>query len=151
MKNHLILKAIPALLLVCASGFASAADSSTLAVTATVNATCKFSAASTPLVFGAIDPSLSADKVVTANVKYKCTKSTASLGITGISGAHTMTDGTNSLSYTLGISGDASTGTGFGAGQDLTAVVTGTITAAQYQNAVASTGYAENVTLSITP
>lgn len=146
-------KATAAALLTLAAGMASAAGSQTLAVTATVDAICKFSAASTPLTFGVIDPSLSADKVVTANVLYKCSNGTASAGVTATGGlARTMTDtASNTLGYSLSFAGATQTGAGFGAGKDLTLVVTGTITAAQYQNAVASTSYAENVTLNITP
>ncbi|MGH8832118.1 MAG: hypothetical protein ACREXV_13660 [Polaromonas sp.] len=153
MKNHrAILKAVSAVLLACTAGFAAAADSQTLAVTATVSGICKFSVASTPLAFGTIDPSLSTDKVVTANVLYKCTKGTASAGVTATGGTSRTMAGPSSdtMSYTLGFSGDTSTGTGFGSGQDLTLVVTGTITAANYQNKTAG-AYSENVTLNITP
>lgn len=153
MKNvhTTIAKAVALVAIVSASGLAAAADSTTLAVSATILGTCKFSALSTPLAFGTVDPSLTADKVVTANVLYKCTKNTTSLGITGTAGAHSMTDGaTHTLSYTLGIASDTSVGLGFGTGNDLTAVVTGTITAAQYQNAWAG-AYTDSVTLNITP
>lgn len=137
----------------CASGFASAADSSTLAVTANVPGICKFSSASTPLAFGDVDPSLTADKVVPVDVNYKCTKNTASLGVTAAGGNNrTMTGPTaaDTMGYTLSFSGGTQQGKGFGPGQDLVLRVTGTITAAQYQNAAAG-GYSENVTLNITP
>lgn len=155
MTHNRIAKATAALILSSIAGMASAAGSQTLAVSATIAAICKFSAASTPLAFGSIDPSLSTDKVVTANVLYKCSNGTASAGVTATGGlTRTMTDTVtpaNTLGYTLSFSGGTQTGTGFGSGKDLTLVVTGTITAAQYQNAVASTTYAENVTLNITP
>ena len=144
------LKAIVVASLACAAGIAAASDSTTLAVSATVSAKCKFSAASTPLAFGTIDPSLATDATATAAVKYKCTKSTVSGGITGTGGSHTMTSGSDTLAYTLAIAGDVGTGLGFGSGTDLTATVTGTITVAQYQNAAAGS-YTENVTLNITP
>lgn len=140
-------------LMACASGFASAADSSTLAVTANVPGICKFSTASTPLAFGSVDPSLTADKVVPVNVNYKCTKNTSSLGVTAAGGTtRTMVGPTaaDTMGYTLAFSGGTQAGKGFGPGQDLILVVTGTITAAQYQNAAAG-AYAENVTLNITP
>lgn len=148
------LKAVVIATLTCAVGLAAAADSQTLGVTASVTATCKFSANNTPLAFGAIDPSLTTDKVVTANVVYKCSKGTPSTGVTPATGGTTRTmthtDTTSTLAYTLGFSGGTQTGTGFGSGQDLTLVVTGTITALQYQNASAG-AYSENVTLNITP
>ena len=154
MKNtHTVLKLVAATLLTCTAGLAAAAGSQTLAVTASVQGICKFSAASTPLTFGSIDPSSTVNKVTTANVLYKCTKGTASLGVTATGGlARNMISGTtaDTLGYTLSFTGDTSTGTGFGPGTDLTMVATGTITPAQFQNVTAAS-YAENVTLNITP
>ena len=154
MKNNRIaLKALAAALLTCSAGFAAAAGTQSLAVTANVQGICKFSAASTPLAFGSIDPSLTVDKVMTANVLYKCTKGTVSLGVTATGGlTRTMVGptATDTLGYTLAFASDTQTGTGFGPGKDLTMVVTGTITPAQFQN-VSSGAYSENVTLNITP
>lgn len=154
MKSHAtLIKIACATLLASAAGLAAAADSTTLAVTASVTGLCKFSATSTPLAFGAIDPSLTTDKVVTANVLYKCTNGTASAGVTATNGnARAMTGPTGStpMSYTLAFSGGTQAGTGFGSGKDLTLVVTGTITALQYQNATVG-AYSENVQLNITP
>lgn len=152
-NNRIIFKALVATLLTCSAGFAAAAGSQILAVTANVQGICTFSAASTPLAFGAIDPSLTVNKVVTANVLYKCTKGTTSLGVTATGGlARTMAGPTlaDTMGYTLAFASDTQLGTGFGAGKDLTMVVTGTITPAQFQN-VSSGAYSENVTLNITP
>jgi hypothetical protein len=146
------LKALVVASLACAAGFATA-DTQTLAVTATVTGVCKFSATSTPLAFGTLDPStIAADKQVTANVVYKCTNKTASLGITGLTGPLTMSNGTDTLAFSLAIAGDTSTGKGFvtGATTDLTAVVTGTVTVAAIQAAAAGS-YTKDITLSITP
>ena len=148
-----LLKAAVAACLVSSASLTFAAGSQILAVTANVQGICKFSATSTPLAFGSIDPSLTTDKVVTANVLYKCTNKTASLGVTATGGnARTMVGPTSAdtLAYTLAFAGDTQTGSGFGSGKDLTLVVTGTITALQYQN-VAAVAYSENVTLNITP
>lgn len=142
--------------LACAAGFATAADNQTLAVTATVTGMCKFSVLSTPLAFTDIDPSLTTDKTITANVLYKCTKGTASAGVTATDGLSRNMKGVSplqvadTLAYTLAFSGDTQVGAGFGSGNDRTLVVTGTITAAQYNNA-ASGSYSETVTLNITP
>lgn len=150
-NSHTLIKILSAALLACSAGLASAGGTQILAVSATVPGTCKFSAASTPLAFGSIDPTSTTAVTQTANVVYRCTKNTASLGITGTAGAHTMTSGTDTLAYTMSITGDTRPGTGFGAaGTDLTAVVTGTIAAADFQTAAAGT-YTEDVTLTITP
>lgn len=147
------LKAVVVATLTCAAGLAAAADTQTLAVSATVTATCKFSATSTTLAFGTIDPStIAVDKVVTANVVYKCTNKTASLGITGVTGPLSMSNGTDSLAFALAIADDKSTGKGFvpGTATNLTAVVTGTLAVADIQAAAAG-AYTKDVTLSITP
>ena len=153
MKSlKLSFKVVALALMACVSGFATAADSTGLAVTANVPGLCKFSTTTTPLAFGAVDPSLTADKVVSANVNYKCTKNTASLGVTTGSGPIQTMIGptpTDTMSYTLALAGGTQTGKGFGPGQDLVLAVTGTITAAQYQNAAAG-AYSEIVTLTIT-
>ena len=144
-------KAIVVATMACAAGLATAAGSTNLAVSATVNGVCKFSATSQPLAFGAIDPSLTSNVTTTAAVKYKCTNKTSSGGITGIAGPHNMTTtASDLLAYTLTIAGDTGAGTGFGTNGDLTATVTGTITALQYQGAVAGS-YTDTVVLNITP
>lgn len=150
------LKALVVASLAFTAGLAAAADSQTLAVTASVTSMCKFSAASTPLAFGAIDPSLASDKTVTANVLYKCTKGTPSAGVTTTGGLTRNMTGVSplvnadTLAYTLAFTGGTQVGAGFGAGNDRTLVVTGTITPAQYNDAAAGS-YSENVTLNITP
>jgi len=135
------------------SGLASAADSSTLAVSATVKGVCKFSAASTPLAFADIDPSATTNAVITANLLYRCTKNTAGAAITtsdGVLATRTMTaGGGQTLPYSLSFGSAPGVGNGFGAAVQ-TIVVTGTITVAQFQGAEAAT-YSENVSLSITP
>lgn len=152
-RFHNLAKAIAIVAATAGCGLASAAGSTNLAVTASVTGTCKFSAASTPLAFGAIDPSSVVNAGATASVLYKCTKNTVSLGVTATGGLTRNMTGplvTDLLPYTLALAGDTGTGTGFGAGQDLTLAVTGTITPAQFQNAAVG-AYSENVTLNITP
>lgn len=153
MTHTRIAKAAAALILVSATGIAAAAGSTTLAVGASVKATCTFSATSTPLAFGMIDPSSTGPITASANVLYKCTNGTPSAGVTATGGnTRTMTEaGGKTLPYTLSFSGGTQTGAGFGSGKDLTLAVTGTVAQTDYQNATASNTYAENVTLNITP
>lgn len=151
MKNRTIVKAIAVALLTGSVGLAAAADTTTLAASASVQGICKFSAASTPLSFGSINPSTATDATAAASVLYKCTKGTASTGVTATGGlSRTMTSGANNLPYTLALSGGTQTGTGFGSGNDLTLAVTGTVAVADFQNATAGS-YSENVTLNILP
>lgn len=145
-------KAFPATLLALSCGLAAAADSTTLAVSASVSAICTFNTTSYALAFGAIDPSGTVDKTATANVTYKCTNGTAPSSIAPASGglSRTMSDGgSNTLAYTLSM-GAMADGTGFGSGETKTVVVTGTITPTQFQNAAAAS-YSEDVTLDIAP
>ncbi len=158
MKNSCstLAKAVAVIALVSASGLATAGGTTILNVTAGITGICKFNAASTPLGFGSIDPSGTADATATANVLYKCTNGTPATSVVATGGlTRTMTDaGSHTLAYTLSYTGDTQTGAGFGTGKDLTLAVTGTITAAQYQNAFASasaTAYADNVTLTVSP
>lgn len=154
MKNQrALVKVLTTALLACSGGLAVAApDTQTLAVSATIIGTCKFSPGGSTLAFGTIDQSSTSDLVVPASVKYKCTKNTSSLGITGITGPLTMLSGSDTLAFSLAIAGDTSAGLGLatGAATDLTATVTGTIAAADFQAAPAG-AYTKNVTLTITP
>lgn len=147
------LKAIVVASLACAAGLAAASDSQTLEVSAKVTAICKFNATSTTLAFADIDPSSTTDATVSANVAYKCTKGTASAGVTPATGTLTRSltsSSSETMPYTLTITGDTKTGLGFGSGKDLTLAVQGKILVADFQNASAGT-YTENVTLNITP
>lgn len=149
-------KAAAITVLASVAGSAAAAplsNSQTLAVSATVLGVCKFVAASTPMAFGNLDPSDSADATLTVDVSYRCTKDTVGTGLSFTGGVNrTMLDGGKSLAYTLSIDTDATgTGTGFGAsGAALTAKVKGTIAAAALNGAAAGT-YSENVTMTIAP
>ena len=152
-RIHSLAKATALLVAATGCSMAFAAGSTTLAVTASVAATCKFSATSTPLTFAAIDPSSLSNVTASANVLYKCTKGTASGGVTATGGLTRNMVGplpADLLAYTLALSGDTQAGLGFGAGQDRTMLVVGTITPTQFQNATVG-AYTENVTLNITP
>jgi hypothetical protein len=126
-----------------------------LNLTAAVTGLCKFFSAPTTLPFGTIDPSLSANIVISVPITYKCTRGTPSAGVTvtgGLTG-HTLKNtvsATDTIAYTLAISGDTQTGTGFGTGTQLTLNVQGTITALQFQNALVGS-YTDSVTLNIAP
>lgn len=158
MKNAYttIAKAAALIALVSASGIAAAIDSQTLVVTASVTGMCKFSSANTLTMSpaAAIDPSGTADVTMTRTLNYNCTKGVSPTGgvtTTTANGAvRSMTNGAESLAYTLGWTGDTVAGAGFGAGTAKPVVFTGTITSAQYQNAAAVT-FTDNVVLNINP
>ena len=148
------LKAIVVASLACAAGFASA-DTQTLAVIAKVSGVCKFGAAPT-MDFGTIDPStVAADIPGSATVQYRCTKGTVPSTLSVTSGTLAMVDpgvSGSSLPFTLTLPA-ASTlvGAGFGGAAQSTFTVTGKILLADAQAAMAGTGYAKNVTLTIAP
>lgn len=151
-----ISKAVALLAFVSASGIAAAVDSQTLVVTASVTGMCKFSSSNTLTMSpaAAIDPSGTADVTMTRTLNYNCTKGVSPTGgvttTTANGAARNMTSGAESLAYTLGWTGDTVAGSGFGTGTAKPVVFTGTITAAQYQNAAALT-YTDNVVLNINP
>jgi hypothetical protein len=149
------------LLTAAASSTAIAADTYTLAVSATVLGRCKFTqAAGSTLTItntaGGIDPSLAGPATGLANITYRCTSGQAP-AFTTDTGTHVSAGNmrvadvgnTNFMTYTLSLVGGGS-GTGFGAGQDKTLAVTGTITAASYAAAPAAV-YTDTVVVSVNP
>ena len=158
-RTSLALALVATGLVASASAFAASATHD-LAVSATVTGNCRFNAASgTTLTLansaGSIDPSLATDATGTANVLYRCTKGTVA-SVTAGNGLHfsgsrrVSLDASNYMPYTLSLSGCNATGTGHGAGKDLTCAVSGAITAANHQNATSGV-YTDTVVLSITP
>jgi spore coat protein U-like protein len=140
---------------------AAAADTYSLSVTATVQGVCKFTqAGGQTLTFtnnagGGIDPSLSGNATANATITYKCTSGTAPSGFTGVGandtgGNHVVKNGTNSMIYTVALTGGGA-GDGFGAGStNKTLSVAGTIAAAQYQGAPAGT-YTDTLVVTVAP
>jgi spore coat protein U-like protein len=152
---------ISAGMLSIAPAFAASATN-TLNVSATVTGNCKFnSAGPTALTIansGAnIDPSVAIDATGSANVLYRCTSGTTA-AVTAANGTNAsgaqqrVRDGVtaNYMNYALALAGGAQAGTGFGAGNDKTLVVTGTIVQADFVNAPAG-AYTDTVVLTITP
>ena len=75
---------------------------------------------------------------------------TSGAGVTG-----TLKDGVNTMDYIFkcGVDGTANntgTGKGHGIGKDITLGISGSISAASYQDAVVSSSYADTITLTIT-
>jgi spore coat protein U-like protein len=140
---------------------AAAADSYSLIVTATVQGVCKFTqAAGQNLTFtnntgGGIDPSLTGNATANAAITYKCTSGTAPSSFTGVGandtgGNHVVKNGTNSMIYTVALTGGGA-GDGFGAGStNKTLNVAGTIVPAQYQGAPAGT-YTDTLVVTVAP
>jgi spore coat protein U-like protein len=148
--NRIVLKVIAAAVLASTAGLASAAGNTTLNVTATVSAVCKFTAATmTDIGLGTIDPSAVAAAVTgTSDITYKCTRGTTPVvTITG-GGTRTLTSGANTIAYTFSL-GTHDQGTGYSAAAAATKVVaTASIAQAAAQDAAAG-AYSDTVTLSI--
>jgi spore coat protein U-like protein len=161
MTNHrAILKAIPAVLLVCASGFASA-DTQNLTVSATVTGVCQFTSAAQTLTFGSFD-ALTAAPIAGAGaaVTYKCTKNTVAatasagngLHHTGTSRAMKNSGNADVIPYALNVAASGTTPDGFGAGStNLALTITGSIALASDYNNVSAGSYADTVQLTVTP
>jgi hypothetical protein len=151
LKNHNLLKAVAAATLALTAGFASAAGTQDLNVSATVLSVCTFTTGSAIAVtFTDIDPSTTGAKTKAISVPYKCTKGIAAPSVTVTSGGISLTGATTAttLAYSIG-SWTTAVGAGFVAAA-ANATATATIGQADYQAAEADT-YTETATISITP
>jgi hypothetical protein len=146
--NRIVLKVIAAAVLASTAGLACAAGNTTLNVTATVTAACKFKAATmADIALGSIDPSSVVAAVTgTSNINYQCTKNTVPV-VSLMSGGTTLTSGANTVSYTFSL-GTPDAGTGFSAAGTAKVVATATIALTAAQDAAAG-AYTDLVTLSI--
>ena len=169
MKKNMVILAAMTFVIVMASGAYAATTTQTVAASATISAICANGTNGT-LAFGVIDPSGGSTINGTgAGLAYKCSngttfKVTALAGANGgstpacpASGACTMVGSMKStstpadlLAYTVSITsvGAPYVGTGFSAAVSIP--LTGTITVAQFQNAVHHADYTEVVTVTIT-
>ena len=139
---------------------ATAADSITVPVSATIQGVCKFNTSPIPTLYivntgsgasGFIDPSLAGNATGTANLTYSCTKGQApTLALTG--GASLTLTGTGAPAPTMVATmslGAGATGTGFGTAP-LTVALTGTIASTIYQSATLGT-YTANQVVTVNP
>ena len=149
-------KLICALLAAAFAAPAMAGDTATLAVSANVSGTCKFTTGSFAMNFGVLDPSAAANQAQTTALTYKCTSGTAasSFSFDGAAVSPTsvnITNGTDNIPVSLAWSVPATVGTGFGAGSTaISMTVDGSILAANYAN-VSAGAYTKNVTVIVAP
>ena len=138
------LSLVAAVALASISGFASAADSQTVAVTATVQSICKFSGSAAAVAFGTINPSdAAAVKSMPLTIPYKCTKGFTPAITTGA--ITPLTNGTDTMAFTVDTI-VTTVATGFTAAVNGTSAVN--IDAAVWQNAPAGL-YTGSVVLNI--
>ncbi len=139
--------------------------SNQMTVNAKILGVCKISTSPTLMDFGTIDPSGAANVTQTSTFAFKCTNGTTStaptdVGSNDIAGVkqlkHSVT-ATALIPYAVAYSANATgtVGAGFAAGAAATTVtVTGTITPANFNNALATTGaqiYTDVVTITVNP
>lgn len=153
--KRLILMAMAVITAVMVSSAAMAAVN-TMTVSASVTGTCRFSAATSTLAFGALDPSSAAPGAGAVNVNFWCTRGTAysmadddGLYETGVD-ANRMRHAVNLVEYIPYSISYAAAGTGLGATSPITLTVTGAIANADYINALEG-AYADTVVLTVTP
>jgi len=144
-----------AVALVAMAGAAMAQDTATVAVSATVVGTCKFTAGGT-IPFGNLDPSIGTNQTpAVSQPTFWCTKG-ASYTITDDDGLYAS--GTNLNRMKHGTLAEyipysftyLATGTGAGPGSVLTMNIASTVLGSDYLNASAGT-YSDTVTLTINP
>jgi len=134
---------------------AIAGDTATLAVSATVSGTCKFTTASFAMNFGTLDPSAAANQNQSTALTYKCTKGQAATSFSFDTDASSpasvnITNGTDNIPVTLTWTVPATQGSGFGAGADISMTVNGAILGTDYANVSAGI-YTKNVAVVVAP
>lgn len=145
-----------ALAVLAAGGAAWAAGSNTLTVSANVAPTCRFSAATSTLAFGALDPSTGGNVNGSSSTSFWCTKGvttdliTAGLGLNPAGAVRQMRDSVSLdlIPYSLTLTPDGSTNQGPASTRTLS--ISGTVLAADYTSKAAGS-YSDTVTLTITP
>ena len=156
MKSQLIKSAVvvAAVAAMFGSTGARASDSVSVTVNATIVGVWKFFTSS-PVVNitntgsgSNIDPSSSTDATGNAAITYRCSNGTSPT-FTVPSSATLTAGGGATLSPAIS-STNGGAGTGMGSGQEKTLTVTGTILAANFQNAAAG-AYTGTITVSVTP
>jgi len=152
MKRNLILALFAASFAVPAM----AGDTATLAVSANVSGTCKFTTGTFNMNFGTLDPSAAANQSQTTPLTYKCTKGAPATSFTfdgnAVSPASVnITNGTDNIPVALSWTVPAAQGTGFGAGSTAISMdVVGNILGTAYAN-VSAGAYTKNVTVVVAP
>jgi spore coat protein U-like protein len=149
-----VLMAVIAVALVTMAGAAMATDTTTVAVSATVVGTCKFTAGGS-IPFGNLDPTVGTDQApAVTQPTFWCTKGasytiTDDVGLHESGTTHRMMHAslTEYIPYTFTYT---ATGTGAGPGSVLTMNIASTVKGTDYQNASAG-NYSDLVTLTINP
>jgi len=135
---------------------AIAGDTATLAISATVSGTCKFTTASFNMNFGTLDPSAAANQSQSTALTYKCTKGQAATSFSFDGDATSpasvnITNGTDNIPVALTWAVPATLGSGFGTGSTaITMNVTGAFLATDYDSVSAGV-YTKNVAVVVAP
>src|SRR5262245_12346265 len=152
MKRNLML----GLLAVAFAAPAAAGDTATLAISATIQGSCKFTTGTFNMGFGTLDPAAAANQSQNTAVSYKCTKDTAATSFSFDGDATSpasvnITNGTDNIPVALTWTVPATLGSGFGAGSTaISMTVNGAILATDYAN-VSAGAYTKNVQVIIAP
>jgi spore coat protein U-like protein len=158
--NKLSKIAAASLLAVAASAGAVTQD---LTVQASVQSVCTFSTAARTIDFGSLDPSAAAAQnniATNGAISYKCTTgvtpATLSVGNGSnyASGTRRMVNGADNtafMPYTLSVTNPVTTtGQGFSNGKERTITITGSLTAAAYEDARFGS-YSDTVVITVAP
>jgi hypothetical protein len=135
---------------------AVAGDTATLAVTATVSGTCKFTTGTFNMSFGTLDPSAAANQTQGTALTYKCTKGQAATSFSFDADATSpasvnITNGTDNIPVALSWTVPVTLGSGFGVGSTaISMTVTGDILGTNYANVSAGV-YTKNVSVVVAP
>lgn len=145
-----------ALLAAAFSAPAVAGDTATLAVSATVSGTCKFTTGSFAMNFGTLDPSAAANQTQATALTYKCTKGQAATSFSFDADATSpasisISNGTDTIPVSLTWTVPVTLGSGFGVGSTAISMnVNGDILGTDYANVSAGV-YTKNVAVVVAP
>lgn len=154
LKRHTLALSM-ALACACIGGNASAANTHTITVNASVAAVCMFNTTSSTVSL-TVDPTASTTVSGTDNVLYRCTNGTTpSFALTSSSTSSTsggnLIQGAESIPYTFSSTGGgAGTGMGNVAANDKTLAVTVSVNQAAAANVTPGT-YTDTIVVNVTP
>ncbi|OGR05064.1 MAG: hypothetical protein A2511_05715 [Deltaproteobacteria bacterium RIFOXYD12_FULL_50_9] len=153
MKKLLVGAALT--LIVIITGSLAMAATNTLTVNGTVTGTCKFITPASSLSF-TLDPSLATDAIATTTPSFWCTRgatysATTDDGMNFLAGKRMKSTGSPSEFIKYSVDLTSASGTGSGKSTPILLLVTGTVSNADYINALAANDYTDSVVITITP
>lgn len=158
MKKILLAAAVMMVVIAMAGSLVMAGGTNSLTVSATVLGTCNFSAPTSTLSFGTLDPNSTAPATASATPTFWCSRGTTLTSVitnTGMNYSGTskrMLSAANPgeyIPYSLSLTPGSTIGAG--RGTPITLTVAGTVLNTDFINALAASDYSDTVLITIAP